>query len=159
MSDATAPLPLGAIVDGKYRIDRVLGSGGMGVVVAATHVKLDRPVALKFLQKDAASHPEVVARFTREAKAAVRIHSEHVARVLDVGALDTGEPYLVMEYLDGEDLARVLARRGPLPIAEAVDWTLEACEAVAEAHALGIVHRDLKPANLFLAERRRASPS
>jgi len=158
MPTPTAPVPIGALVGGKYRVERVLGAGGMGVVVAATHVQLDRAVALKFLQSEAAANAEVVSRFTREAKAAGKIHSEHVARVLDVGALDTGEPYLVMEYLDGEDLARVLTRRGPLPIAEAVDFVLEACEAVAEAHALGIVHRDLKPANLFLATRPSGKP-
>jgi serine/threonine-protein kinase len=158
MSTEPAPVPLGVLVAGKYRVDRVLGSGGMGVVVAATHMQLERRVALKFLQADAAKNPEVVARFTREAKAAGKLHSEHVARVLDVGTLDTGEPYLVMEYLDGEDLARVLAKRGALPVAEAVDHVLEACEAVAEAHALGIVHRDLKPANLFLASRPSGTP-
>ena len=158
MSDTPVPVPIGAVVAGEYRVERFLGAGGMGVVVAATHLQLERPVALKFLQRDAASSPDVVSRFTREAKAAGKIQGEHVARVLDVGALETGEPYLVMEYLDGEDLARILARRGPLPIAETVDYVLEACEAVAEAHALGIVHRDLKPANLFLATRPSGKP-
>jgi serine/threonine-protein kinase len=125
----------------------------MGVVVAATHEQLDQRVALKFLLPEAAKQPEVVQRFLREARAAVKIHSEHVARVIDVGALESGMPYMVMEYLEGEDLDHLVAGRGPLPVEEAATYVLQACEAVAEAHALGIVHRDIKPANLFLARR------
>jgi serine/threonine-protein kinase len=125
----------------------------MGVIVAAFHLQLDQLVALKFLLPDAAKDREVVSRFAREARAAAKIQSEHVARVLDVGTLDTGAPYMVMEYLEGHDLDDVLKRDGTLPVPEAVSYVLQACEAVAEAHALGIVHRDLKPANLFLAER------
>jgi len=138
-------------VSGKYRVERLLGMGGMGVVVQATHLELDRNVALKFLLDEAGALPHVAARFAREARAAARIQSEHVARVLDVGTLENGAPYIVMEYLEGEDLQRLMERRGRLPIVEAVDYLLEACEAVAEAHSLGIVHRDLKPANLFLS--------
>jgi eukaryotic-like serine/threonine-protein kinase len=158
MSSPSTPLPVGTLVDGKYRIDRVLGAGGMGVVVVATDVRLDRPVALKFVQREALGNPEVVRRFTREARAAGRLKSEHVARVHDVGALGTGEPYIVMEYLEGEDLARVIARGGRQSVAEAVDWTLQACEALAEAHAQGIVHRDIKPSNLFLESRPSGKP-
>jgi serine/threonine-protein kinase len=102
-------------------------------------------------------HPEAVARFAREARAAVQIHSEHVARVTDVGTLESGAPYMVMEYLQGSDLGEVLHARGPLPIPEAIGLLLQACEAIAEAHSLGIVHRDLKPANLFLTQRRDGS--
>jgi serine/threonine-protein kinase len=97
--------------------------------------------------------PEAVARFAREARAAVKIKSEHVARVTDVGTLETGCPYMVMEYLHGRDLAQLVQDQGPLPIEQAVDCLLQACEAIAEAHALGIVHRDLKPSNLFLIHR------
>jgi serine/threonine-protein kinase len=140
----------GDILAGKYRVDRVLGQGGMGVVVAAHHVQLDERVAIKFLLPEMVSNPEAVMRFSREARAAVKIKSEHVARVTDVGTLDNGAPYMVMEYLEGSDLAAVVAR-GSLPVEQAVDFVLQACEAIAEAHALGIVHRDLKPANLFLA--------
>jgi serine/threonine-protein kinase len=147
------PIQSGDLVAGKYRVDRVLGEGGMGVVVAATHEQLDQRVALKFLLPTLVSNTEVVRRFLREARAAVKIQSEHVARVLDVGATESGTPYMVMEYLDGEDIEHVLAARGPLPAEEAVALVLEACEAIAEAHSLGIVHRDLKPANLFLARR------
>ncbi len=148
----------GDVIAGKYRVDRVLGAGGMGVVVAATHQQLDQRVALKFLLPEVAAHEDLVARFLREARAAVKIHSEHVSRVLDVGTLGTGAPYMVMELLDGDDLEQVLARRGPLPVPEVVGYLLQACEAVAEAHSLGIVHRDLKPANLFLARRPSGPP-
>jgi serine/threonine-protein kinase len=139
----------GDVLAGKYRIDRVLGKGGMGAVVAAHHIQLEDRVALKFLLPEALSRPEAVARFLREARAAVRIKSEHVARVSDVGQLDSGAPYMVMEYLDGGDLENMLARGGPLAAEQAVDFVLQAGEAIAEAHTLGIVHRDLKPANLF----------
>jgi len=158
MSSPSTPLPVGSLVDGKYRIDRILGAGGMGVVVVATDVRLDRPVALKFLQREVLGNPDAVRRFTREARAAGRMKSEHVARVHDVGELGTGEPYIVMEYLEGEDLARVIARAGPQSVADAVDWTLQACEALAEAHAQGIVHRDIKPSNLFLESRPSGKP-
>ncbi len=156
--DAERPVRQGDLIAGKYRVDRVLGAGGMGVVVAATQVALDRAVALKFLRPRVLERPDHVARFAREARAAAKLESEHVTRVLEVGALEGGQPYIVMEYLEGEDLSQVLARRGPLPCDEAVGYVLEACEAVAEAHAHGIVHRDLKPANLFLATRATGAP-
>jgi serine/threonine protein kinase len=148
-----APVREGEILDGKYRVERVLGVGGMGIVVAATHVQLHTRVALKFLLPAALGTAQIVERFAREARAAVQIQSEHVARVIDVGTLPTGSPYMVMEYLEGGDLADAVARDGPMPLAQAVGYVLQACEAIAEAHSLGIVHRDLKPANLFLARR------
>src|ERR1700722_9854284 len=122
----------------------------MGVVVAAHHVQLDKRVAIKFLLRDARGNAEAVERFAREARAAVKITSEHVARVIDVGTLETGAPYMVMEFLEGHDLAQWVRLRGSLPLEQAVDFVLQACEAIAEAHALGIIHRDLKPANLFI---------
>jgi hypothetical protein len=143
----------GELLAGKYRVDRVLGVGGMGVVVAAHHVDLDDRVAIKFLLPEVLGHAEAVARFAREARAAVKIKSEHVAKVTDVGKLENGAPYMVMEYLDGSDLSAWLAQGGALPIEQAVDFVLQACEAIAEAHALGIVHRDLKPGNLFVIRR------
>jgi len=146
----TSPVNEGDVLAGKYRVDKVLGLGGMGVVVAAHHIQLDDKVAIKFLLPESLANSEAVARFGREARAAVKIKSEHVARVTDVGTLENGAPYMVMEYLDGTDLAGWLKQRGPLPIEQAVDFLLQACEAIAEAHALGIVHRDLKPANLFV---------
>jgi serine/threonine-protein kinase len=145
-----SPIKEGEVLAGRYRVDRVIGVGGMGVVVAATHVVLGQRVAIKFLLPHALIHKVLVARFSREARAAVRIRSEHVARVLDVGELDSGAPYIVMEYLEGNDLHAMTQARGKLPVEEAVDYVLQACVAVAEAHSLGIVHRDLKPSNLFL---------
>ena len=129
----------------------------MGVVVAAQHLQLGKRVAVKFLLPQVCANAEAVGRFLREARAAVQLESEHVARVIDVGTLETGAPYMVMEYLVGADLGQVLQTRGPLPIEEVVDYVLQACEAIAEAHALGIVHRDLKPANLFLTQRKDGS--
>jgi serine/threonine-protein kinase len=148
----------GEIIAGKYRIERVLGEGGMGFVVQAMHVQLDERVAIKFLLPQALANEEAVARFAREARAAVKIKSEHVARVSDVGTLETGAPYMVMEFLQGQDLAALVRAQGALPTADAVDYLLQASEAIAEAHALGIVHRDLKPANLFLVHRADGSP-
>lgn len=142
----------GAIIADKFRIERVVGRGGMGYVVEATHLGLDERVALKFLRSDAALKEGSLDRFLREARAAVKLKSEHVARVMDVGAHD-GIPFIVMELLEGRDLDTVVAQDGPLPIETAVEYVIQACEGVAEAHARGIVHRDLKPANLFLVER------
>jgi hypothetical protein len=148
-----AGVKAGDILAGKYRVDRVLGIGGMGVVVAAHHIQLDEHVAIKFLLPQALANAEAVARFDREARAAVKIKSEHVARVIDVGKLENGAPYMVMEYLEGRDLSAWLTERGPLPVEQAVEFVLQACEAIAEAHAMGIVHRDLKPANLYCIRR------
>jgi serine/threonine-protein kinase len=144
---------VGEVLVGKYRIERILGEGGMGIVVAARHLQLDELVAIKFLLPELVSEPEVVARFQREARAAVKIKGEHVVRVTDVGILDTGEPFMVMEYLEGQNLADRLQQRGAMPVGRAVEFVLHAVEAIAEAHSLGIVHRDLKPANLFVVTR------
>jgi len=149
----------GDLLAGKYRIEKVLGAGGMGVVVAARHIHLDDHVAIKFLLPETLSNAEAVARFGREARAAVKIKSEHVARVSDVGTLENGAPYMVMEYLDGADLSGWLRQKGALPVEQAAEFVLQACEAIAEAHALGIVHRDLKPANLFVVRRPDGTPS
>ncbi len=148
----TIGVEVGDVVAGKYRIDSILGEGGMAVVVSAQHLQLGQRVAIKLLRTAALRNPEAVRRFEREARAAVRIHSEHVARVLDVGNLPSGAPYMVIEFLEGLDLGKVV-RRGKLSVQETVDYVLQACDAIGEAHALGIVHRDLKPANLFLTHR------
>jgi serine/threonine-protein kinase len=150
---SSAP-PEGTILRGKYRVERVLGQGGMGVVVAAMHLGLKQRVAIKLLNAELAESPEIVERFLREAHTASRIQGDHVVRVMDVDTLDSGAPFMVMEHLDGADLSSVRRSKRPLPIPTAVRYVLEACEAIAEAHELGIVHRDLKPANLFLATRR-----
>ncbi len=153
-----APVEVGALIAGKYVVERVLGAGGIGVVVAARHVHLDRLVAIKFLLPELVFNAEVVQRFSRESRAAAKLRSEHVAAVLDVGELPDGAPYMVMEYLQGCDLASLLDQRGPLSVADAIGYVLQAGEAIAEAHAAGIVHRDLKPANLFLTTRADGSP-
>jgi serine/threonine-protein kinase len=155
---AFVPIEIGSIVAKKYAIERILGEGGMGVVVAAQHTQLRQRVAIKFLLPSVVAHPEALARFVREARASVRIQSEHVARVLDVGELENGAPYIVMEYLEGSDLAAVLESTPPLTAGAVIEYVLQACEAVAEAHSLGIVHRDLKPANLFITRRPDGTP-
>ena len=147
----------GDILAEKYRVERVLGQGGMGVVVLAEHLDLRERVAIKFLLDAPAGNLELAERFLREARAAVKIKSEHVVRVIDVGRLPSNSPYMVMEYLEGEDLSQRLAA-GALPIEDAVDYVIQSCEAMHVAHRAGIVHRDLKPANLFLTQRPDGSP-
>jgi serine/threonine-protein kinase len=139
------------VLSGKYRIERTLGEGGMGVVYEATHLRLKQRVAIKMLLPELLSSADVVSRFEREARAAGQLRSPNTARVLDVESTPDGIPFMVLELLDGHDLSTELERRGPLPIGEAVDYVLQACNAMREAHGLGIVHRDLKPSNLFLA--------
>ena len=150
----------GDVLAGKYRVERVLGSGGMGYVVAARHLQLDQLVAMKFLRRNNNSldETEATGRFLREAKAVVRLKDEHVAKVFDVGTLETGEPYIVMEYLDGCDLSALAKQRGAIPVAEGVEYIMQACEALAEAHSIGIVHRDVKLANLFITRGHAGSP-
>jgi serine/threonine-protein kinase len=149
---------VGDLIATKYRVDRIVGIGGMGVVLAVTHLQIEEPYAIKFLLPRAAGDAETVARFLREARAAVRIKSEHIARVSDVGQTEAGTPFIVMELLAGSDLGAVLSDRGPLAVGDAVEYILQACEGIAEAHALGIVHRDLKPTNLFLTRRSDGIP-
>lgn len=129
----------------------------MGVVMSATHIQLDDRVAIKMMLPELAQSSEVVGRFLREGRAAVRIKSPHVARVYDVGELETGTPFIVMELLEGNDLSVAIETGGALPPEEAVNIVLQACEALVEAHSHGIVHRDLKPSNLFLARQRDGS--
>jgi eukaryotic-like serine/threonine-protein kinase len=154
----SSPVSAGDVIADKYEVERVLAEGGMGVVVAAQHKQLRRRVALKFLRPELCEMREVVARFLREAQAMTTIQNEHVARVLDVGTMTTGAPYMVMEYLEGEDLAQVIERRDRLPVTEAIDYVLQGMEALAEAHVHGFVHRDLKPSNLFVTQRPDGSP-
>jgi eukaryotic-like serine/threonine-protein kinase len=148
------PLRAGDVCARKYRIDRKIGEGGMGAVFAATHIELEQSVALKVLLPSLVEDEPFVTRFLREARAAVKIRGEHVARVYDVGKLDDelGTPFIVMDLLDGIDLAQRVLDGGPLSPSEAADVVIQACHALAQAHAIGIVHRDIKPANLFLAK-------
>ncbi len=139
---------------GKYVIKRVLGEGGMATVFEATHTKLGHRVAIKLLNRTLLHKPDVVARFEREARAAAKLESPYIARVIDIDVSDEGRPYMVMEYLDGRDLEDELRARGQLPVGDAVAYILEAAAAVATAHAGGVIHRDIKPANIFVAEER-----
>src|SRR5271170_5641430 len=145
---------VGQTLAGKYRVEKILGKGGMGLVLGARHIRLDEPVAIKVLRPAMMELDGMVMRFLREARAASKIKSSHVVRVTDVDTLQDGAPYMVMEYLEGTDFSDLRKQKGTLEIVEAVGYVLEACEAIAEAHSLGIVHRDLKPSNLFLQDRR-----
>jgi serine/threonine-protein kinase len=130
----------------------------MGVVLAATHLQLNQLVALKFLTIDIRENSSILARFEREARAAAQLKGQHVARVHDFGSLPGGSPYIVMEYLDGEDASDLVERDGPQPLDASLELVLQAAVALAEAHAVGIVHRDIKPANLFVTKRRNGRP-
>jgi serine/threonine-protein kinase len=144
---------IGEVIAGKYRLDRILGAGGMGVVLGATHLQLDQRIAIKFMSPFLLYNEDGLQRFMQEARLAARIQCEHVVRVFDVASLEDGTPYIVMEYLEGQDLRVLLQDRGRLPSASAVDYVLQAGEAIAEAHVASIVHRDLKPGNLFCCKR------
>ncbi len=154
-----SPVPgVGEVIEGKYRVEEVVGRGGMGVVLAARHLALGQRVAIKVLSASDAAREEATARFLREGRAAAGLTSDHVVRIHDVGTLPNGAAFMVMELLRGKDLSAHLSAVGPLPIPEAVDFVLQTCDAIAEAHALGIVHRDLKPSNLFLTHRSDGTP-
>jgi serine/threonine protein kinase len=150
MKDTSPSVVTGMMLAGKYRVEHVLGEGGMGIVLSATNEALRQRVAIKLLRSGALANAKALGRFEREARAAASLRSNHVARVLDVGKLEDGRPYMVMEHLEGRDLGDVIDHDVELPVGVAVDYVLQACEAVAEAHAAGIIHRDLKPKNLFL---------
>jgi serine/threonine protein kinase len=148
-------LSVGSVVDAKYRIDEVLGRGAMGVVVAATHLQLGERVALKFLlyRPKTGVTDDFRSRFQREARVSARLKNEHITRVIDVGVWQGHVPYMVMDHLTGTDLRQVLRTHGPLPIPMALDYTVQVCEGIAEAHVNGVVHRDLKPSNVFITRR------
>ncbi len=148
----------GTILLEKYRVERVLGKGGMGVVVAARHIQLGELFAIKMLLPESQRQPEALERFLLEARASAKLKGDHVAQVHDIGKLPDGTPYMLMEYLEGEDLGHYIKKRGILPVEEAALYVHQACEAVARAHASGIVHRDLKPSNLFLTHHSNGFP-
>ncbi|MBK6516146.1 MAG: serine/threonine protein kinase [Polyangiaceae bacterium] len=145
-------IPPGTIVLDKYRVAESLGIGGMGLVVKAIHTTLETPVAIKFLLPQYTASQEASRRFIREAQAASKIASEHIVRVFDTGSSHPYGPYIVMEFLKGHDLSKHLRSSGPLPLEVAIDFIVQSCHALAEAHAQGIVHRDVKPANLFMVQ-------
>jgi serine/threonine-protein kinase len=143
----------GEILLGKYRVEEVIGVGGMGRVVKASHLYLQQPVAIKILLPEMADSQSTVARFLREAQSTVRLRSEHIARVMDVGTMPDGCPFMVMEFLEGHDLNQILRHHGPQLPQAVVDLMLQVCEGMAEAHAMGIIHRDIKPSNFFITRR------
>jgi len=148
--ESELPVPVGELLAGRYVVERIFAEGGMGIVCLGRHAQLEQPVAIKFLRQALTGKPAVVERFLNEARALAALRSEHVVRVMDVGQLESGRPFLVMEHLEGIDLDALVARDGPLDVETAVRYALQVCEPLCEAHALGIVHRDIKPENLFL---------
>ncbi|MDX2050930.1 MAG: serine/threonine-protein kinase [Polyangiaceae bacterium] len=164
-NDIESGVPIGSrcqpgdLIAAKYQVERVIGTGGMGVVVEATHVQLGHSVAIKLLRVDESQRVEATTRFLREGRAAAGLKGDHVVRIYDVGTLDDGSPFMVMELLRGKDLSDLLDTRGSLEVSEAVEFVFQAASAIAEAHDNGIVHRDLKPSNLFVTERTDGTPS
>jgi serine/threonine-protein kinase len=149
---ASALVAPGAIVAGKYRLDSVIGEGGMGAVWAATHTGLGQAVAIKFISKEFVTSPEALRRFDAEAKAAAQLRSRHVVQVFDNGTLEDGTPYIAMELLRGENVHARVHRAGPVPLKDTIEILGQCCKALGRAHAAGIVHRDIKPDNIFLAQ-------
>jgi hypothetical protein len=149
-SESDLPVPEGELLGGRYLVERIFAEGGMGIVCIGRHIQLEQPVAIKFLRRALSGKPSVVERFMNEGRALAALRSEHVVRVMDVGQLESGRPYLVMEHLQGIDLDTLVDRDGALSVETAISYVLQVCEPLAEAHALGIVHRDIKPENLFL---------
>ncbi|MFZ5896542.1 MAG: protein kinase domain-containing protein [Myxococcota bacterium] len=154
-ADFVPPFEDGEVLLGKYRIDRLIGTGGIGYVMSATNVGLDEQVALKFLRPEFLKNEEAVYRFTNEARLAAKIQHPNVARVLDIASAEGAGPFIVMELLVGRDLNQILHEEGRLSVERAVAYVLEACEALSAAHARDIVHRDVKPDNLFLARQQK----
>jgi serine/threonine protein kinase len=157
-AEVEPPIPPGTLLAERYSVENVLAEGGMGVVWLGRHVELDKPVAIKFLRRALCGKDAVVARFLNEARAAAALRSNHVVRVMDVGQLESGRPYLVMEHLHGIDLDALVEQEGAISVERAVDYVLQVCEALSEAHAAGIVHRDIKPENLFLSHFASSKP-
>jgi serine/threonine protein kinase len=152
-----SPLSVGDLVAEAYVVERILGSGGMAHVALASHREYRHRVAIKILRPENARRTEVVKRFEREQRTLMMLHSEHTLRIYGFGQ-HAGLPYMLLEYLQGKDLEALVKAEGPLPVERAVEYTLQACHAIAEAHLLGVVHRDLKPGNLFLTRRTDGSP-
>lgn len=141
---------MGTVLEQRYVVEGELGSGGLGLVYKARHLALDAPVAIKVLRPEYAYDDEFVARLREEARLAAQLKSDHLVRVLDVGDMEPGTIYVVLEYVEGHDLETELAHRGRLPIEDAVRYALDVCAALSEAHSRGVIHRDIKPENLLL---------
>jgi serine/threonine-protein kinase len=157
MTDVPLVAP-GTVVAGRFLIERTIGKGGTGVVYAARHLGLNKRIALKCLHAESQSDLDAIRRFVREAHATARLQSEHVTKVLDAEIIETSIAFIAMEYLDGRDLAQVIEQGGALPVGKSVEYLLQTCEAIAEAHARNIVHRDIKPSNLFLTHSADGTP-
>jgi serine/threonine-protein kinase len=157
MTESPLPDLSGTVVAGKYQVERLLGKGGMGSVWAGRHVTLGQLVAIKFVHPKLAGSAEARRRFDNEAKAAARIKSRHAVAVYDHGVSEAGQPYIVMEYLEGEALERSIRRRGKLPFSEVVQIVAQSARALSAAHEAQVVHRDLKPDNIFLAKDSEAT--
>ena len=150
MSGPQDPGLVGSVLGGSYRITRLIGQGGMGAVYEGVQTRLERRVAVKLMARELSSNPEAIARFRREAEVTSQIGHPHIVQVFDFGQAPGGEPYIVMEYLEGEDLEKRIQRVGQLPLAAASQIVRQVSSALSATHAKGIVHRDLKPANVFL---------
>jgi eukaryotic-like serine/threonine-protein kinase len=150
---------VGRVLGGKYRVAQRIAEGGMGRVFAAMHLELQRPVAVKVMRPELARHESLIERFVNEARAAAMLRSENVVHVLDAGTTDDGLPYFVMELLDGETVAELVSRYGAFPLETAVEYALQMCAGLVEAHALGIIHRDLKPQNLLVIRQPDGTPT
>jgi serine/threonine protein kinase len=148
---------VGRFVAGKYRVERLIGSGGMGTVWEGQHTTLGTRVAIKFIKPAFAENPEARARFEIEARAAAKLQTKHAVHVFDYGVSEDGLPYIVMEFLEGESLSETIMRRGVLTAAETANIIAQAARALEKAHASGVVHRDLKPDNIFLATNEEAA--
>jgi serine/threonine-protein kinase len=144
-------IALGTVIGRKYRVDEVVAEGGMGIVYKGWHLVLELPIAIKVVRPEYVNHHDVVSLFVTEAKANAQLRGLHVAHVLDMGRIENGPPFIVLEYLDGRDLRAALTAEGRMPLWRAASYLSQACDGVAEAHVRGIIHRDLKPENLFLA--------
>ena len=141
------------IIAGRFRIEREIGTGGMGTVYLATHLDLERPVAVKIIRREFAGDADVADRFLREARTMAKLHHPHAAMIFDAGSLPDGRHFIVMEFIEGETLSQALAREGRFPASKAVNVASQICGVLEEAHRLGIVHRDLKPSNILLGRR------
>lgn len=140
-------------IAGRFRIEREIGTGGMGTVYLATHLGLERPVAVKIIKREFAGDADVADRFLREARTMAKLHHHHAAMIFDAGNLPDGRHFIVMEFVEGETLSQVLAKEGRFTPARAVEIATQICDVLEEAHRLGIIHRDLKPSNILLGKR------
>ena len=140
-------------IAGRFRIEREIGRGGMGTVYLATHLGLERPVAVKIIKREFAADPDVADRFLREARTMAKLRHPHAAMIFDAGSLPDGRHFIIMEFVEGETLSEALAREGRFSFHKAIQIATQVCDVLEEAHRIGIIHRDLKPSNIMLSDR------